>query len=186
MNHRENIQPSLRRKALDILKKIPLSKKQELLIQNWMSHDACWFMAVTRTFGMEATNRINKTAAYEIGKVESRRIFRELALAPIAALDDCLLVLEVFVNLLGPRLLDYDIVKLDDRSCQMHVKRCFAYENVSRAGVADQYECGIFARIEGWLKGLSLDYEIDPIPEKCLKVQNRQCVYTISLKWRAM
>ena len=88
----------------------------------------------------------------------------------------------VFVSFLGPELIDYRVHKVGDNACQVHVQRCFAYENAVRAGVADNLECGIFSRITGWPEALGLEYEISPPLGECLKVQGRKCIHTFAFK----
>jgi hypothetical protein len=147
-----------------------------------MSHDARWFMAVANEYGMEVTNRLNQVAAREVGKAEARRVTRALGIPPVGSLADYLLVQEVLIALLGPDLLDYEVVKAGERGLQVRVQRCFANENASRAGIADQLECGVWARVSGWLEALDLQYELDPALGKCLMAQGRDCAYTVSLR----
>ena len=177
----EDFQTELRRKAGEILSRLSPSEREALLVKCWMSHDARWFMAVAGECGMEVTNRLNRIAAHEVGKVEAQRIVRALRLPPAVNLDDYLLAQEVFIGLLGPDLLDYRVNKAGDDAYQVHVHRCFAHDNAAHAGVAGDLECGIFARITGWLEALGLAYELNPPLGKCLKAQGRECNYTITL-----
>lgn len=177
----ENRQPALRREANELVGRLLPPQREALLVKCWMSHDARWFMAVARESGMEVANRLNRIAAHETGKVEARRIVRLLGLPRVETLDDYLLAQEVFIALLGPDLLDYEVHRLSDRAFRVAVRRCFAYDNVVRAGIADELECGIFARVTGWLEALSLPYETSPPLGRCLKVQGHECSYTITL-----
>src|SRR3972149_4618032 len=111
MSDQQDLQPALRQKASDILRALSPSEREALLIKCWMSHDARWFMAVAKECGMQVANRLNQIAAHEIGTVEARRIARALRLPPVTTLDDCLLAQELFINLLGPDLLDYRVIK---------------------------------------------------------------------------
>ncbi|MBI4590446.1 MAG: hypothetical protein HY725_16575 [Candidatus Rokubacteria bacterium] len=181
MTEHEDLKPELRRKAGDILGRLSPPEREALLVKCWMSHDARWFMAVAREFGMEVANRLNQIAAHEVGKAEAQRLARALGLPPPASLDDYLLAQEVFIGLLGPDLLDYRVTKLGDNAFRVDVQRCFAHDNAVRAGIADRLECGIFARITGWLDALGLAYEISPSLGKCLKAEGRECGYTITL-----
>ena len=185
MSDQEDLRPELRRQARDILGRLSPSEREALLIKCWMSHDARWFAAVAGEYGMPAANRLNRAAAHEIGKVEGQRIVRALQLPPVAGVDDYLLTQEVFIGLLGPELLDYRVSKAGDDACQVLVQRCFAHENAVRAGIADEYECGIFARISGWHEALGLACDIDPPLGKCLKAQGQECVYTTTLAKKA-
>jgi len=158
------------------------SEREALLVKCWMSHDARWFMAVVGEYGLQVANRLNRIAAHEVGKVEAQRIARALQLPAVTTLDDYLLAHEVFIGLVGPDLADYDVIKVGDNACEMRMQRCFAYENAVRAGVADNLECGIFARITGWPEALGLEYEISPPLGECLKVQGRECIHTFAFK----
>ena len=181
MSDEDDRQPRLRRQANDLLSGLAPAEREALLIKCWMSHDARWFMAVAGEYGMSVTNRLNRSAAYELGKVEAHRVARALHLLPVASLDDYLLAQEVFIGLLGPDLLDYRVSKVSDTTFRVDVQRCFAHDNAARVGVADQLECGIFTRITGWLDGLGLGYDTSPALGTCLKAQGRACAYTITL-----
>lgn len=182
MDAQNNSLATLRQKANEILQRFPASERDALLIKNWMSHDARWFMAVASEYGIPVANRLNQTAAHAIGTVEAHRIVRALQLPPIATLDDYLLTQEILIGLLGPDLLDYDVAKIDDATFNIRVRRCFAYDNAVRAGIADEYACGIFARVTGWFDALNLAYEIAPALGKCLQAQNTECIYTIGFE----
>jgi hypothetical protein len=181
MNITEDIQSELRQKANGLLRRLSNSQRETLLIKCWMSHDARWFMAVAQRYGVRATNHINQIAAHEVGKVEALRVVRALQLPPVNTLDDFLVAQEVFIGLLGPDLLEYGVNKVSDSSYRVNVRRCFAHQNAHRASIIDRYECGIFARVTGWLDGLGLTYESKPPLGKCLKAQGRECIYNITL-----
>lgn len=181
MNTQEDLKPRLRQEAGEVLSRLTPSERESLIIKCWMSHDARWFMAVASEFGMEVTNRLNQIAVHELGKAESKRIVKALQLPPVKSLDDLLLIQEILIGLLGPNLLDYQVNRVSENSASVHVKRCFSYDNAARVGVADQMNCGIFARVTGWLEALSLPYEIEPKLGRCLKGRGEECLYTISL-----
>ncbi len=182
MNVQEDLRPTLKERAIDISRQLSGPEREALLIKGWMSHDARWFAAVAEECGLQVANRLNQAAAHEVGKVEARRIVRALQLPPPTALDDYLVVQEVLISLLGPDLLEYGLAKVDDNAYQIHVRRCFASENAGRAGIGDHYDCGIFARVTGWLDALGLKYEMTPSLGKCLKAQGQECIYTLSLR----
>jgi hypothetical protein len=177
MESQKGPQRGLREKANDLLARLSPSERESLLIKCWMSHDARWFMAVAGEYGIHVANRLNQIAAREVGKVEARRIVRALRLPPVRTLDDYLLAQEVFIALVGPDLLDYEVTKIGENGCEVHVRRCFAYENAARAGIIDSYECGIFARVTGYPEALGLEYAMTPPLGKCLKHQGEECVY---------
>jgi len=181
MNEQDNRRPQLREKADRILATLPQEEREALLIKCWMSHDARWFMAVAQAFGMEAANSLNQVASHEEGKVEAHRIMTALQIPPSETADDYLLLQETMIGLLGPELLDYQVVTTGDDSFQIRIQRCFAHDNVARAGVADSYECGIFARVTGWLEASGLKHQMTPSLGKCQKAQGQECAYSFTL-----
>lgn len=184
MTERTDRRPLLRQKAKEVLARLSPEERERLIIKCWMSHDARWFMAVAQELGIEVANRLNRVAAHEEGEAEARRLVRALELPPVATTEDYLAVQEIIIGLLGPDLFDYQMVEIGDGTFELRIQRCFAHENVTRAGVADVYECGIPARLTGWLDALGLQYEMIPPPGKCLKAQRRECVYTFRLQER--
>lgn len=176
--------PRLRQEAKQILAALSAEEREALLIKCWMSHDARWYTAVRNAFGVDAANKLNQIAAREQGKAEAMRLIRVLRLKPVATLNDYVAVHEVFIELLGPDLIDYELVPVGDGAWQFRVQRCFAHENVTRAGIAAVYECGVFARVAGLVDALGLNYEMTPALGNCPKAHGRQCAYTFRLRDR--
>jgi hypothetical protein len=182
MSNRENLQPELRKKANDLLNALSPSEREAIIDKCWMSHDARWFMAVAREYGMKAANRINQTAVRDTAKVEMPRLFRALERPPVQSIEDYLLMQEAIIGLFGPDALDYNVSRIDDDTYQVHIKRCFACDNATRAGIADEFECGVFARFEGWLESFNIDFEMTPPLGKCLMLQGKECLRTFRFK----
>jgi hypothetical protein len=185
MNASHDVRPKLRKQAAEMLKKLPPSAREALLIKCWISHDARWFMAVAKEYGMPAANRLNKIAAHEVGKVEARRLMRALELAPVTTREAYLLTQELLIGLLGPDLIDYSVHMLNGDTFEVRVSRCFAHENTVTAGISDQVECGVWARVTGWMESLELNYSLSPPLGKCLMAQGEDCAYRITLSPRA-
>ncbi len=174
----ERERTDLREQAQARLRGLSPAEREALLIKCWMSHDARWFNAVAMNFGLEAASRLNQQAAHEAGVAEAKRMARACGLpVPAATVDDYLLAMEAIIGLMGPDLLDYESVQTGDDTFEVRVHRCFAYDQVARVGVAQQYDCGIFARVEGWFDALYADYEMTPALGRCLKAQGKECVH---------
>jgi hypothetical protein len=182
MEQNKDRQPELRERANHILSALSQEEREALLIKCWMSHDARWFMAVAQDFGLEAANRLNQVASHEEGKVEAHRIMGALQIPPSETAGDYLLLQETMIGLLGPELLEYQVVPIGDDSFQVRIQRCFAHENVARAGVAGSYECGIFSRVTGWLEASGLKYQMTPSLGKCQKAQGQECTYSFTIE----
>ena len=157
--------------------------QKDLLIKCWMSHDARWFMAVAEYSGIEAANRLNQMVARELGQVEMKRFMKALNLSPSKNMEEYLNLKKAALSLFGPDLVDYEIRTLDHQSYEMHLERCFAHENIVRAGIKDQYQCGIFSRLQGWIDAQGLGHELTPALGKCMKVLGKKCCYTVKLRF---
>jgi len=155
--------------------------EKALLIKGWMSHDARWFMAVAKHFGMDAANRLNQFVCRELGQVEMKRFKKSLALQSLKNINEYLNLKKAALSLYGSGLTEYEIKTLDDQTYEMHMKRCFAYEHIIKAGIKDQYECGIFARLQGWIDALGYKHELIPPLGKCMMVLGKECRYRITL-----
>ena len=182
MAEQQDQRPDLMEKAGAIMGKLSPEQREALLTKCWKAFDSRWFMAVAMSYGIEAACRLNQTVAHEVGKVEAPGIARTLQLPPVSSLDDFLVLQEMYISLLGPDLMDYAIVRTGDDEFRIEIQRCFAHENVTRAGMADEYECGIFARVTGWMEALGVQYGMTPSLGPCMKAQGRECAYTFKLR----
>ena len=161
----------------------PFEIQKDLLIKGWMSHDARWFMAVADRFGIEEANQLNQKVCRELGQVEMKRFIKALSLPLPKNMDEQITINKEAISLYGPDLIEYEIKALDRQVYEMHIRRCFAHENVVRAGIEDQYECGILARVQGWVDAQGLKHELTPALGKCMKVQGKGCRYTLKLRF---
>jgi len=166
-----------------MLNNLSFDSQKDLLIKGWMSHDARWYMAVAEHFGIAAANRLNQMVARELGRVEMKRFMKALNLPPSRNMEEYLNLKKAALSMFGPDLIDYDIKILDHRSYKMHLKRCFAHENIVRAGIKDQYECGIFSRLQGWIDAQGLQHELTPALGKCMKVLGKECCYHVVIRF---
>ena len=166
-----------------MLARLSFEMEKDLLIKGWMSHDARWFMAVAKHFGIDAANRLNQLVCRELGQVEMKRYMKTLDLLPAKDLGEFLTLGKAALTLYGSGLAEYEIKPIDHQSCEMRFKRCFAYENIVRAGIKDEYECGILARVQGWIDAQGLKHELDPPLGKCMMVSGKECSYTMKLKF---
>jgi hypothetical protein len=175
----------LKERAREIKNRLTGEEREALLIKLWMSHDARWFAAAAFAHGMEAANRMNQTAVHEAGKAEARRLMRALAMDRITDRDGFMAAQEAFIGILGPELLDYEMAEAGDDAYDLKVTRCFAFEQVTKAGVAQQYDCGILPRVTGWLEGLELEHELEPAVGPCLMAAGKECVHRITVRREA-
>ncbi len=55
-------------------KNISQKETVDLLNKCWMTHDGMWFFHCLQEFGIEATNKINKSAIKSLSSIEIKRI----------------------------------------------------------------------------------------------------------------
>ncbi len=61
---------------------------KELLIKNWMTHDAMWLYQCVQHFGMEKTNVVNKAAVRSMGAIEGKRLKKALGVERIETFEE--------------------------------------------------------------------------------------------------
>jgi hypothetical protein len=166
-----------------MLSPLSFDVQKDLLIKGWMSHDARWFMAVAEHFGIKAANRLNQMVAREFGRVEMKRLMKALSLSLPKNMDEYLNLKKAAISMFGRDLIDYETKILDHQSYEMHLKRCFAHENIVKAGIKDEYECGILSRIQGWIDAGGLEHQLSPPLSKCMNVLGKECHYKITLRF---
>lgn len=162
--------------ALAIIEKHDL---RELLCKGWMTHDAMWLYHCLQECGMERTNRINKSAVESMSQIEIRRISRQLGFGRegVSNFDHLAHLVTGAMELVKADFMKFEWSVSEKNILQWKWKdgECFAYEGIRKLGVLDQYECGIMTRIEGWFKGLGIEYKIDPPVTKCLMHEKGEC-----------
>jgi hypothetical protein len=108
---------------------------------------------------------------------------KALDLSPSRNMEEYLNLKKAALSMFGPDLVDYEIKILDHQTYDMHLTRCFAHENIVKAGIKDQYECGIFSRLQGWIDAQGLEHELAPALGKCMKVLGKECCYAVKLRF---
>jgi hypothetical protein len=169
--------------GIPMLNRLSSELQKDLLIKGWMSHDARWYMAVAEHFGIEAANRMNQMVARDLGRVEMKRFMKALNLSPSRHIEEYLNLKKAALSMFGHDLVDYEIKILDHQSYEMHLKRCFAHENIVKAGIKDEYECGIFSRLQGWIDAQGLEHEVTPALGKFMKVLGKECSYNVVIRF---
>jgi hypothetical protein len=154
---------------------IKIEELKELLNKSWMTHDGMWFRHCLEVCGIEQTNRINKAAIYSAARVEAKRLAKALGFTTIETFEQ----LERFIEQ-ATAVIQADFMKFTCAAPQKNVLRwemqqCFAHEGVTRLGVIDQYQCGIFERIKGWLDSLGIEYTITPDVTGCMMHREGHC-----------
>jgi hypothetical protein len=154
-----------------------LDKKElkELLVKCWMTHDGLWFYHCLQECGIETTSRINQAAARAIGTIEARRIVRALGLGTIESFEQLRKLVEDGFQIVRGDFMDFTHDFSTHNAMHIETNRCFAFEGITKMGAIEGYDCGIFARMAGWLDGLGIEYEVDPPIEGCMMHTGGNC-----------
>jgi hypothetical protein len=154
-----------------------LSKKElkELLNKCWMTHDGMWFYHCMEMCGIEMANRINKAAVKSMAMIEVKRIKKALRIEDIRKFDDLKELIEGAMGLMKADFMEFVASFPSKDVFRWEMVGCFAYEGIKRLGVIDQYDCGIFDRVDGWFDGLGLHYSATPQFEGCLMHKDGKC-----------
>jgi hypothetical protein len=160
------------------LSNISKEELRDLLTKGWLTHDAMWLYHCFQECGMETANRINSAAIQSMSAIEIQRIKKVLGLPKVyrvKAFDELVEVMDGAFALIKGDFMKFTFSATAKNFVHWQWENCFAYEGVSALGAIDQYQCGIMARVEGWLQGLGVPYTLKPTINGCLMHRHGQC-----------
>jgi hypothetical protein len=140
-----------------------------------MTHDAMWFYHCLQECGIEKTNKINKAAVRSMAKIEINRIKKALGREKVETFTALKELMDGVVDLVKADFMDFTWSFPSENVIHWELHRCFAYDGIKNMGVIEQYQCGIFERIEGWFQGLELNYSVTPQVEGCMMHTQGKC-----------
>lgn len=151
--------------------------REDLLRRAWYIHDAAWFTATREELGIEMANRLNHRAVHTVGFAEARRLARALDVNTIENVPGMIEFIAAGDSVyVGPSLMEMETRQMDSDSYEIHVTRCFVADHITRAGMADSYECAVFDRVGAWHEALGLPLAPGQLPAvQCAKAANREC-----------
>lgn len=151
---------------------------RELLNKGWMTHDAMWFYHCLKECGIEKTNKVNKAAVRSMAAVEIKRIKQALGMEKeVLSFEEIKDFLEGLSELIRADFMKFTFSYPSENviRCEWEKQKCFAYQGMKKLGVIDQYQCGIFDRVEAWLDGLGVRYSVTPRVETCMMHTDGHC-----------
>ena len=156
-------------------------EREEFLRTAWLSHDARWYAAAVEELGPAIANRLNRRAIRAAAAVEARRLHRAIGMAPIDSVSSFLKFAEFGRDLVVGDKVELATEELDEHTYRATVTRCFAADQITRAGLTGTYECGIFDRIQGWHEGLGVPLTGDVPTTLCLLANGEACTRTLTI-----
>ncbi|MBA4179727.1 MAG: hypothetical protein C0506_03990 [Anaerolinea sp.] len=162
---------------------LPATTREDLLRRAWYIHDAAWFAAVREAYGMEAANRLNQKAVQVVARAESARLGRVTGFQP-GDLGELLRLIETGRELyVGQDLMEMKTTQLAPDRYEASVSRCFVAEHIVKAGMATDYKCAVFDRVQGWHQGLRMPLAEGQVPRTtCLIARGEECRREFQLK----
>ncbi len=157
------------------MKSLEREELKQLLLKCWMTHDAMWFLHCVEVCGIEQTNRINKAAVRSMAAVEIRRRTKALGGGEGRSMDTLRELIEAAWQLIKADFMEFAYSYPAPNVMRWDVHRCFAFDGVTQLGVADQYQCGIFPRIEAWFDTLGIKYTVTPAVGGCMMQSDGKC-----------
>jgi hypothetical protein len=140
-----------------------------------------WLAQCAWQLGMEQTNRLNLAAVKGMAVIEVKRLAKLLGVTRIKDFETLKEFVDHSWGILVGDFMDFTYQFQEPNIMRADMKDCFAYRGTKRLGVIDQYQCGIFERINGWWEGLGLEYAVTPQVTGCMMHQEGRCFrkYTI-------
>ena len=158
-------------------------KLNRFLMKNWMTHDALWYNEVAGKFGMIEASPMNLRVCRKLGQIEFRR-FRKMLGTPIpGSMPEYQALFALGRRVFVPEFMSFDIDYPAENLQRFRVRDCFAHRGMEKAGLLQDYECGIFERISGWLDAMELKYTLAPDLSRCLKLKGQKCEVTIQFQF---
>lgn len=161
------------------------AERESLLRRCWMTHDAMWFFHCAQACGMDTTNKINKAAVRSMAQIEIQRIKQALGIDKVDTFAQLVALLEATFDLMKADFMAFTWRISAENTLRWDMQRCFAYEGVRKLGVADQYQCGIFERMEGWAEGLGLEHTVTPQVQGCMMHTDGKCFRELRFRFPA-
>ena len=162
------------------MKTLERNELKEILIKNWMTHDAMWFYHCLRECGIDRTNKINKAAVRGMGIIEIRRIQKAVGIKEVTTFEDFRSLVEAAWDIVKGDFMKSNFSLPAENILRGDFQRCFAYEGIKQIGAIERYECGIFERIYGWFDGMGIKYSVSPEVEGCMMHTEGKCFREIT------
>jgi len=161
---------------MSALKRLSKLAIRDLLLNNWMTHDAMWFASSARLCGVEKTNVVSRGAAKAMAEIEAQRLQKALGVGSIGSFDELRRFLHDAFELVKSPFMKFELRYPEHNLMRWETEECFVHAGVSRLGMIEFYECGVFDRLETWLESLGIEFEVSPDIDGCFLHRLGRCV----------
>ena len=164
--------------------KIDKEQLRDILIKNWMTHDALWYGEVAAKFGMAEASPMNLRVCRKLGQIECGRLMKMVEAPPPTGIEEYQELFELGKQVFFPEFVSVKIDYPGNDSQVFQFLDCFAHRGMKKTGHLPDYECGIFERIEGWFDAMELKYTRTPDLCRCLKFKGKECKITVQFHFK--
>lgn len=161
---------------MSALKRFSRDALRDLLVAGWMTHDAMWFASSARLCGIERTNVVNRGAAKAMAEIEAQRLQKAFGVSRIGSFDELRRFLDDAFELLRGPFMKFVLTYPEPNLMRWETSQCFVHDGVSKLGMIDRYECGVFDRLEGWLDSFGIEFTATPEIDGCFFHRLGHCV----------
>ena len=158
-------------------------KLRNILITNWMTHDALWYGELASRFGMAEASPMNLRVCRKLGRIEFGRLMKTAGVSHPRDMAQYREIFELGKQVFFPDFMRIEILYPEKDTQVFRVIDCFAHRGMEKAGFISDYECGIFERIEGWFDAMGLEYKRTPDLSRCLKYKGEDCMVTVKFEF---
>jgi hypothetical protein len=152
---------------------------KDILLRNWLTHDALWYGEVAGKFGMAEASPMNLRVCRKLGRIEFKRLMSLAGAPPPKNFEAYRELFELGSEVFVPEFITIHIDYPGNSTQVFQVSECFAHQGMKKLGLLADYECGIFERIEGWFDAMGLRYTRTPDLSRCLKFKGEECRITV-------
>ena len=152
---------------------------RNILIKNWMTHDALWYGEVAAKFGMAEASPMNLRVCRKLGQIEFGRLMKMVEAPSPKNIEEYQELFELGKQVFFPDFVSAQISYPGNDLQIFNFLDCFAHKGMKKLGLLPDYECGIFERIEGWFDAMGLKYTRTPDLSRCLKLTGKECKITV-------
>lgn len=164
----------LRDAAREMLGKIPVEAKREIVAKSRLTCESNWMMALVFTAGWDVANKMNIQVGQAVGKAEMHRLMKALGIErPKNDMELLNLVTLAMETFLTKDYFDYEFKILGPGRMLGIVRQCYAYTKIHSIGADKNYQCGCFGMRAGWYQAMGLEVKENLV--KCLKDGADRC-----------
>lgn len=157
------------------------AKKEKLLRNIWILHEARWFIKCVQEFGFDVATRMNLAVARSIGKTEIKQLLPEIEDERVQNINDFHKLMLIAAELYFPPEHKYELHIVDQNTYKGNVIDCYVYKNVAKAGTTSIHKCAAKERFDGWIEGLGLKGTTTRDSDTCSC--NGVCEILFHLEW---